>query len=82
MDPRVTLASWPGGRPATGRPATVEPAGLRIEDLLSARVDVIQSPAGPLVLAVALTEPSLGFRYAGPGALGRFADAIAETAAE
>lgn len=45
-------------------------------DLLYARVDLLPSSDGPLVLEVELTEPSLFLRH-GAGAVDRFADAIA-----
>jgi glutathione synthase/RimK-type ligase-like ATP-grasp enzyme len=53
-------------------------AALRVapDGLLYARVDLVPSPEGPVVLEVELTEPSLWLGYA-PGATERFADAIA-----
>jgi glutathione synthase/RimK-type ligase-like ATP-grasp enzyme len=51
-------------------------AALESDDLLLARVDVVATPAGPVVLEVELTEPSLYLSYA-TGATDRFADAIA-----
>jgi glutathione synthase/RimK-type ligase-like ATP-grasp enzyme len=48
-------------------------------NLLLARVDIAPGPAGPLVLEVELTEPSLFLGFA-PGATERFADAIARAA--
>jgi glutathione synthase/RimK-type ligase-like ATP-grasp enzyme len=43
--------------------------------LLYARVDLVASPAGPLVLELELTEPSLFLTY-DEGAAGRLADAV------
>ncbi|XTZ13501.1 ATP-grasp domain-containing protein [Micromonospora echinospora] len=57
--------------------ATARRCGAVAEHPLYARVDVVRGTAGPLVLEVELIEPSLGFRYGDPGALARFADAIA-----
>jgi glutathione synthase/RimK-type ligase-like ATP-grasp enzyme len=48
-------------------------------NLLLARVDIVQGADGPVVLEVELTEPSLFLGYA-PGATERFADAIARAA--
>lgn len=46
-------------------------------DLLYARVDLVRDAAGaPLLLELELTEPSLGFAQADPGALRRFATAV------
>jgi glutathione synthase/RimK-type ligase-like ATP-grasp enzyme len=53
-------------------------AGVDATDLAYARVDVVAGPGGaPLVLEVELVEPSLGFAFAGPVALDRFADILA-----
>ncbi|GGK02749.1 ATP-grasp domain-containing protein [Pilimelia anulata] len=57
--------------------AAAADAGVAVADLLYGRVDVVRGPAGPLVLEVELTEPSLGFRQADPARLAAFADAIA-----
>ncbi|MFR9728718.1 ATP-grasp domain-containing protein [Saccharopolyspora sp. MS10] len=51
--------------------------GLRRADLLYARVDLVRGEDGaPVLLELELTEPSLGFAQADPGALPRFASAI------
>ena len=50
---------------------------LGADSLLQARVDLVPTDDGPVVLEVELTEPSLYLSYAG-GATERFADAIAE----
>ncbi|GAB2683456.1 hypothetical protein GCM10027271_51830 [Saccharopolyspora gloriosae] len=51
--------------------------GLRRADLLYARVDVVRGDDGaPLLLELELTEPSLGFAQADPGAKARFASAV------
>jgi glutathione synthase/RimK-type ligase-like ATP-grasp enzyme len=55
-------------------------AALPCNRLLQARVDLVPGPDGPVVLEVELTEPSLYLGYA-PGAIDRFADAIADAAA-
>jgi glutathione synthase/RimK-type ligase-like ATP-grasp enzyme len=47
------------------------------DELLQARVDVIATDHGPVMLEVELTEPSLYLGYA-DGATERFADAVAE----
>jgi glutathione synthase/RimK-type ligase-like ATP-grasp enzyme len=49
---------------------------LASNNLLQARVDLVPTPDGPVVLEVELTEPSLYLGY-GAGATDRFADAIA-----
>lgn len=49
---------------------------LAANSLLHARVDLVPSREGPVVLEVELTEPSLWLGYA-PGATDRYADAIA-----
>jgi glutathione synthase/RimK-type ligase-like ATP-grasp enzyme len=51
-------------------------AALASDNLLLARVDLVPTSDGPVVLEVELTEPSLYLGYA-PGAAERFADAIA-----
>lgn len=68
------------------RPATPTTSERRVADralrtlasdnLLLARVDLLPTSEGPVVLEVELTEPSLWLGYA-PGATERFADAIA-----
>ncbi|MEV6925773.1 hypothetical protein AB0M46_14905 [Dactylosporangium sp. NPDC051485] len=45
------------------------------EELLYARVDLLPSPEGPVVIEVELTEPSLFLGHA-PGSAGRLSDAI------
>lgn len=51
--------------------------GLRRADLLYARIDVVRGEDGsPLLLELELTEPSLGFAQADPGAKPRFASAV------
>jgi glutathione synthase/RimK-type ligase-like ATP-grasp enzyme len=52
-------------------------AALASDNLLQARVDLLPTDEGPVVLEVELTEPSLYLGYAA-GATGRFADAIAD----
>jgi glutathione synthase/RimK-type ligase-like ATP-grasp enzyme len=51
-------------------------AALASNRLLQARVDLVPTPDGPVVLEVELTEPSLYLSYAA-GATERFADAVA-----
>ncbi len=54
--------------------------GLRRCDLLYARVDLVRGDDGaPLVLELEVTEPSLGFGHADPGAAIRFASAVRAT---
>lgn len=51
--------------------------GTARADLLYARVDVVRMADGSFaVLELELTEPSLGFRYADPGAAARFAHCV------
>lgn len=51
--------------------------GMRRSELLYARVDLVRREDGsPLLLELELTEPSLGFRQADPGAKPRFASAV------
>ncbi|GAA4848868.1 hypothetical protein GCM10025787_34460 [Saccharopolyspora rosea] len=51
--------------------------GVDRTELLYARVDLVRGADGaPLLLELELTEPSLGFRHADPGALPRFASAV------
>jgi glutathione synthase/RimK-type ligase-like ATP-grasp enzyme len=58
--------------------ATAADAGVAVADLAYARVDVVPGHDGrPLVLEVELVEPSLGFAFAGPEALDRFAAILA-----
>ena len=57
--------------------AAAELLGLRRCDLLYARVDLVRRDDGaPLVLELEVTEPSLGFGHADPGAPLRFASAV------
>lgn len=57
--------------------AAAELLGLRRCDLLYARVDLVRRDDGtPLVLELEVTEPSLGFGHADPGAPIRFASAV------
>ncbi|NKE63952.1 hypothetical protein FXN61_47570 [Lentzea sp. PSKA42] len=56
---------------------TAELLSLRRTDFLYARVDVVDGPDGePLLLELELTEPSLGFKYAGEDAASRLSAAI------
>ena len=52
-------------------------AGVTVEDVVYARVDLVRGADGPMLLELELTEPGLGFRHTGPEAMHRFADAIA-----
>lgn len=63
---------------ATQSERAVADAALRLapQELLYARVDLVPTHEGPVVLEVELTEPSLFLGYA-PGATERFAGAIA-----
>lgn len=53
---------------------------LRRQDFLYARVDVVEGENGePLLLELELTEPSLGFKFTGEEAAGRFSAAVRRT---
>jgi glutathione synthase/RimK-type ligase-like ATP-grasp enzyme len=56
--------------------AGAEVLGIRREELLYARVDVVRgADDSPLLLELEVTEPSLGFEFGGPAAARRMADA-------
>jgi glutathione synthase/RimK-type ligase-like ATP-grasp enzyme len=58
--------------------AVASDAGVAAADLAYARVDVVSGADGAsLVLEVELIEPSLGFAFAAPAALDRFAEILA-----
>lgn len=60
---------WDVGRAALG--AAAEHLGIRVTDLLYARVDVLGDAAAPALLELELVEPSLGWRQLGDAARAR-----------